>query len=92
MQTMQVMLYIKQQPFTVLVNFGSMHNFLHPRVLRRLLCQIDVDVVLEVRIADGGKLRSTGCSPCVLVKLQNLSFSVDFFILPLGGCDMVLST
>jgi hypothetical protein len=89
-QTMRVTLYIKRQPLTALVDSGSTHNFLHPRVMRRLLCQIDVDAVLEVRIADGGRLRSTGCCPGVLVRLQQLSFSADFYILPLGGCDMVL--
>jgi hypothetical protein len=69
-QTMRVTLYIKRQPLTALIDSGSTHNFLHPRVVRRLLCQVDVNAVLEVRIADGGKLRSTSCCPDVRVTLQ----------------------
>jgi hypothetical protein len=42
-QTMRVTLYIKRQPLMALVDFGSTHNFLHPQVVRRLLCQVDID-------------------------------------------------
>jgi hypothetical protein len=89
-QTMQVTLYIKWQPLAALVDSGSRHNFFHPRVVWRLLCLVDIDAVLKVQISDGGKLRSTEHFPRVSVKLPNLSFSTDFYILQLGGCDMVL--
>jgi hypothetical protein len=49
-QTMQVTLYIMRQPLKALVDSGSTHNFLHPRVVRCLLCQVDTDAVLEVRL------------------------------------------
>jgi hypothetical protein len=68
-QTMQVTPYIMRQPLKALVDSGSTHNFLHPRVVRRLLCQVDTDAVLEVRFVDGGKLTSIECCPGMLVKL-----------------------
>jgi len=67
--------YIKQQPLTALVDLGSTHNFPHPRVVRQLLCHVDIEAMLEVRIADGGRLKSDGCCPGVTVKLQNLILS-----------------
>jgi len=43
--------------------------------VRQLLCHVDIEAMLEVRIADGGRLKSDGCCPGVTVKLQNLILS-----------------
>lgn len=89
-QTMRVTVFIKRQPITALVDSGSTHNFLHPRLAQRLLCRVEMAATLDVRIVDGGRLKCSGCCPALSVRVQKFSFTADFYVLPLGGCDMVL--
>ena len=47
---------------------------------------------LEVLMTSGKKLMSPICSLQVPIKLQEVPFEVDFFILPFEGYDIVLGT
>lgn len=45
---------------------------------------------LAVQIANGDTLPCLGCCKSVVLQLQNFQFMVGLYILPLGGCDIVL--
>ncbi|XP_038701835.1 uncharacterized protein LOC119998561 [Tripterygium wilfordii] len=89
-QTMRVTLYIKNQHFTALIDSGSTHNFLHPRLVTRLGCKLENCTDLKVRITDGGSMHSSGFCPSIPARIQQYSGKADFFILKLGGCDEIL--
>lgn len=59
----------------ILVDLESTHNFLNP--------------FMEVKVVNGQKLFSKGHGQEV-IKVQGVKFLVPFYILPLGGCDVVL--
>ncbi|KAG7585117.1 Retrotransposon gag domain [Arabidopsis thaliana x Arabidopsis arenosa] len=74
----------------MLVDSGSTHNFIDPRVAERLQCELLPAGKTRVTVADG---RRVGVS----TRINNLKwnfrateFSGDFLVLPLGGCDAVL--
>jgi hypothetical protein len=47
-------------------------------------------VKLDVRVANGAKVESEGRCHQVSLKIQGQEFSTTFYLIPLGGCDMVL--
>ncbi|XP_026382523.1 uncharacterized protein LOC113277692 [Papaver somniferum] len=89
--TMRITGHIKGKPITVLIESGSTHNFLHPTIAKQCGYSIQSnDAVMRVMIGDGGFLQTSGSCDNVSIKLQNYSFSTEFFLLAISGCDAVL--
>ncbi|XP_026420082.1 uncharacterized protein LOC113316065 [Papaver somniferum] len=87
--TMRIQGHIKGQIITILIDSGSTHNFLHPTIAKR--CGfIDQSTSIRVMVGDGGFLETQGSCKNIPVKLQDYSFSTEFFLLPVSGCDAVL--
>jgi hypothetical protein len=81
---------LRTHKLVVLLDTGNIHNFLDPAVLRKVPLRVDSGVQLWVRVAKGATVLSSGFCSAVSLKLQGHSFSLDFYLLPLGGCDAVL--
>jgi hypothetical protein len=47
---------------------------------------------VEVRIADGGKLKCIGLCLGLTMKLQGFESKADFYISPLGCCEIVATS
>lgn len=67
-QTMRVSEYLKHQRVTVLIDTGSINNFLHGDVAKRLLIPMELCDQFEVKLADGRTLTCQGkCSRATLL-------------------------
>jgi len=90
-QTMRVSEYLKHQRVTVLIDTGSINNFLHGDVAKRLLIPMELCDQFEVKLADGRTLTCQGkCSRATLLVQDQNCESIFFFWLPLGDYEIIL--
>ncbi|MCI02609.1 hypothetical protein A2U01_0023642, partial [Trifolium medium] len=89
--TFRILGTIAKKPVTILVDSGSTHNFIQIRVAKFLGLPVNsASCPLKVMVGNGDVLEcSTQCSGVTLV-IQGHTFTADFFILPLGGAEVVL--
>nr|ABD78322.1 polyprotein [Primula vulgaris] len=81
---------LKGQKVSILVDSGSTHNFIDPKWVPLLkLSNVQSDI-MEVKIANGDKIKSSGTCEKVKLLIQENQFEVDFLLLPLVGYDLVL--
>ena len=57
-QTIRICGSIKKKPITILIDSGSTHNFLDPKVAKRTGCKIQRVSPMTVSVADGTKIIS----------------------------------
>lgn len=74
----------------ILVDTGSTHNFLDPSFAKKNNLEVTKYNRLRVRVANGDTMLADGGCEKVAVKMQGHSYEADFYLLPLGGCDVVL--
>ncbi|KAL5820768.1 hypothetical protein ACOSQ3_022650 [Xanthoceras sorbifolium] len=91
-KTIQVHGELRGQSVIALIDSRSTHNFINSLVARVVDLQPNSNRRLEVMVASGKKLISHGRCNQIWLKLQEVPFDIDFFILPLEGCDVVLGT
>ncbi|KAK0581846.1 hypothetical protein LWI29_018689 [Acer saccharum] len=91
-ETMRLFGGIMGQSVMILVDSGSTHNFISSQAARRLQLQPNNKGGMRVLVASGERLESPGQCLNVPIKLQRVTFIIDFFILPLEGFDIVLGT
>ena len=68
------------------------HNFLDAAELPTLKLPLNTSQVLEVKVADGSIIKILGVCHGVTVLIQGYKFVVDFNVLHLGWCAVVLGT
>ena len=76
----------------VLLDTGSTHNFIDATLVPSLHLLVDQSQTLEVKVANGAMVRTQGFCDQVPVCIQGEEFSIQFHVMPLGGCDVVLGT
>lgn len=81
---------ILQHHVSILVDSGSTHNFLDPSLLSKICLTVQPTPQLQVKIADGSFIQSCGQVLSVSLKVQGHLLTTDFFLISLGGCDVVL--
>lgn len=75
--------------FQVLIDNGSTHNFIKPALVEKLCLQITPTSSFGVYIGNGDSLVCQHkCA--ATVDLQGTSFSLEFYVLPIQGPDMIL--
>ncbi|KAF8398865.1 hypothetical protein HHK36_014729 [Tetracentron sinense] len=89
-QTMRLTGSIQKLPVVVLIDFGSTHNFLDPVISTRAGLPTLPNGQFEVTVANGEKLSGQGRCNGVTLSLQSQRITTDFYLLTLGGCDVVL--
>ncbi|KAK8947110.1 hypothetical protein KSP39_PZI006748 [Platanthera zijinensis] len=89
-QTMRVTASHQGQPISVLIDSGSTHNFLDEGPANRMQCHLDPIEPFSVAVANGKTITSSHRVESFTWWMQGAEFSSDMFILPLGGCDVVL--
>lgn len=88
-RTMRIKGRVSNQEVVILIDSGSTHNFVDPAVVRRAQLPIDPRHRLTVTVANGEKMISEGGLCNVKLKLQGHVFTMEAYVLVLGGCDMV---
>ena len=85
---------IKNQEAVSLIDSGCTHTFLDATVLPSLQLQLDNSRILEVKVADGTIIKTLGSCHGVTITMtmQGYRFVMDFNVLNLGGCEVVLGT
>ncbi|GJT68824.1 reverse transcriptase, partial [Tanacetum coccineum] len=74
----------------VLVDSGSIHNFLDLQIAKKLGCMLRRICPLDVFVANGNVITSIYECKGLTWVCQGVTYTTDVMILPLGGCDMVL--
>jgi hypothetical protein len=74
----------------ILVDMGSTHNFMSIDVARRLGMPLKAVECFEVAVANGERIRSEGRCNGVQVCLNKAEFVIEFFLIPMEGCEVVL--
>jgi len=90
LKTMRIIGFLRYQRVTVLIDSGSTHNFVDVELVSLLGLQLVQHKGVEVRVANGQIVPSPGKCQAVTLKLQDFSFSAEFFVLPLASCQVVL--
>lgn len=79
------------KPLHVLIDCGSTHNFLDFDYARKAGCKLAETTPFYVDLAGNKRLISKYECKNFTWRMQGVQFHTDIMILPLGGCDMVLS-
>jgi hypothetical protein len=89
-KTLRVEGRINEMTVTILIDSGSSHNIMQPRVAEFLQLPIDVIHQFVVTVGNGQTIPCQGyCSEVPVVMASHL-FSIPFFVLPIHGADLVL--
>ena len=89
-QTFRLSAKINNQPLSVLIDTGSTHNYLHPRLAHFLHLAIEKTMTFLVAVSNGKQIRSEGHCSKVKFEMQGVEFKADFHILDFCGADAVL--
>ncbi|RWV81064.1 hypothetical protein GW17_00057554 [Ensete ventricosum] len=81
---------LKQQPIMVLIDMGSINNFLNSKDAARLAFQIKGCNKFDVKVADGRIFNCDQRCPRVKLLLQDQEVVADFFLLPIDDYEAVL--
>jgi hypothetical protein len=76
--------------FVLLVDSGSTHNFINTTMTQIAVFLPTQGGKLEVLVANGEQLINSEFCRGITIRLGNVSFLVDFYILDLEGCEAVL--
>lgn len=75
---------------SVLIDTGSTHNILQPRIAQHLQISPTHIPSLSVMVGNGARIHCSGFCPNVPISLQNNLFYIPFHLLPIEGADVVL--
>ena len=89
-ETMQLHVRIMGDTVRALVDSGSTHSFISVDAARRLNLQPLLRPGLQVTVANGDRVDSTGICKSIRIFIDTEEFLIDLFVIPLEGFDMVL--
>jgi len=90
--TMRVLGRINHQEMIILIDIGSIHNFLDTLMWMLLKLPLSIQDNFDVKIASGAVLKTKGACHEVGIKIQGKEFLMELNVQSLGGCDVVLGT
>jgi hypothetical protein len=89
--TMRVVACINGHKEIVLIDTSSTHNFLDSKLANSLKLLIDT-TSCGVKVANGEVIKTMGECRAIKFKMQVLNLEVNFNLLNLEGCGIVLGT
>ncbi|KAL1531088.1 hypothetical protein AAHA92_33807 [Salvia divinorum] len=81
---------IEDARVTILIDTGSSHDFLHPRIAEQLRLPLTPVKPFRVYVGNGDSLICSFMSKNTPLSLQGTHFSIDLHILPVHGPDVIL--
>ena len=89
---MQVKGFFKNLPLTILIDFGSTHNFIETRIAKQDDCFVSPLSKFKVMIDNRGTLPCKGKCHNVCISIGDYNLHSNMFSFFLGRCDVVLGT
>ena len=89
-RTLRVQGRVGELEVTVLIDSGSSHNIMQPRVAEFLGLPMVVIKPFSVVVGNGDSITCSGFCADVPVNLAKQMFHIPFFIIPIHGADLVL--
>ncbi|KAG8388164.1 hypothetical protein BUALT_Bualt02G0097400 [Buddleja alternifolia] len=89
-RTMRLKGLVQDREVTILVDSGASHNFISAKLASQLNLPVDLTSRFGVKLGDGHRTDTTGLCREVAIRLDSTSVSVDCYVFPLGGVDMIL--
>ncbi|GJT96586.1 ty3-gypsy retrotransposon protein [Tanacetum coccineum] len=89
-RTLRLCGIINGHQVSVLVDSGSSHNIIQPRVAKFLQLQISNAPRFSVLVGNGDSLTCSGLCLNVPIYMQQNMFNISFYVLPISGADVVL--
>lgn len=77
---------------SIWVDSGSTHDFLNPKIATKQGIFQTKKGEFSVLVANGSKMKSEELCENLHIFVQKVQFDVDFFLLPVEGCDAVFGT
>jgi hypothetical protein len=87
---MQLVVQVGTTELLALVDSGSTHNFIRDEVIGELGLKVRPRPDMKVTVANGEKVTSAGIVHELPVSIDQESFSINLYSLPLDGFDIVL--
>ena len=81
---------INHTSLTILIDSGSTHNFLQPRIAQFLHLKAQNTNPLRILVGNGSVLNCNQVCPDITLSLQGHKFTVTFHLLSISGADAVL--
>ncbi|GJT99429.1 ty3-gypsy retrotransposon protein [Tanacetum coccineum] len=82
--------YIGNKPVTVLVDCGSTHNIIQPRIAALLASKPAPITPFPVMVGNGQFLECNNLFPNTPLEINKFTFNVPLFVLPVAGADVIL--
>jgi predicted aspartyl protease len=89
-QTLRFQAQIHGLTVTVLIDTGSTHNMLQPRIASHLQLPTQQIPTFSVMVGNGTHIQCSGLCPSVPITLQHNLFHIPFYLIPIEGADVVL--
>ena len=89
-QTLKIEGYIKKKKVTVLIDFGSTHNFIHCKLAKVLNLFVYPALDFQVMIADGGTINCLGKCHSINLAMEEYVLNSPMIVILMGGVDVVL--
>jgi hypothetical protein len=74
----------------VLIDIGSTHNFIHPRLVDELHFFVRPVSNFQIFITNGGTMKCGGHCENVKLQMGDYHMKTHIFSISMGGCDIVL--
>jgi hypothetical protein len=87
---MRLLGFLLKHSVIILIDSGSSHNFLDQSLLLKVPLPLDPSPMLQVHIADGTSIQCFGLASSVSLRVQGHNIITNFYVISLGGCDVVL--
>ena len=81
---------VGSQTVHILIDTGSTHNFLDAAIAKRLRCELLRIPPLVVAVADGARLQCQVICKGLELRVGDLEYVTDPYVVPLGSWDMIL--
>ncbi|GJS67859.1 ty3-gypsy retrotransposon protein [Tanacetum coccineum] len=89
-QTLRITGFINTCPVTVLIDCGSTHNIVQPRIAKQLNLPTKPLEPFRVMVGNGQFIQCSEYCSDVQLQLQKTKFQIPFFVLPVEGADVIL--
>jgi hypothetical protein len=86
-QTLQVMGRLRSKEVMVLIDGGSIHNFIDQSIVNKYELPVDPNKKFQVTVANREKIDCTGLCPSLTIMIQGQFVTADYFILPVAACQ-----
>jgi hypothetical protein len=91
-KTMQIHVSVGAMSLIALLDTGSTHSFIAEDAARRTGLPVQSRPRLTATVANGEKVPCSGVLHQAPLTVDDLGFTVDLFVMPLAGYDLVLGT